>query len=84
VIGLVGWAWKGLPILGVVAGVAMLANMLAAALAGTIVPLTLRRFGADPALASGVIVTTFTDVTGYTCFLGLATLLIRFFPVSAS
>ena len=81
VIGLVGFVWKGLPILGLVAGVAMLANMVAAALAGTLVPLTLRRFGADPALASGVIVTTFTDVTGYTCFLGLATLLIRFFPV---
>lgn len=82
VIGLVGLVWKGMPVLGLVAGLAMLANMVAAALAGTLVPLTLRRFGADPALASGVIVTTFTDVTGYTCFLGLATLLIRFFPVA--
>lgn len=81
VIGLVGLFWKGLPILGLVAGVAMLANMVAAALAGTLVPLVLRRFGADPALASGVIVTTFTDVTGYGCFLGLATLLIGFFPM---
>lgn len=81
VIGLVGLIWKGLPILGLVAGVAMLANMIAAAIAGTMVPLLLRRFGADPALASGVIVTTFTDVTGYGCFLGLATLLISFFPV---
>ena len=82
VIGVIGLLWKGLPILGLVAGVAMLANMIAAAVAGTLVPLTLRRFGADPALASGVIVTTFTDVTGYGCFLGLATLLISFFPVS--
>lgn len=80
VVGLVGTFWKGLPILGLVAGVAMLANMLAAALAGTLVPLTLKLFGADPALASGVIVTTFTDVTGYGCYLGLATMLLRFFP----
>lgn len=78
-IGLIGWLWKGLPILGAVAAVAMLANMLAAAVAGTLVPLLLRRIGADPALASGVIVTTFTDITGYLCFLGLATLLITFF-----
>jgi magnesium transporter len=83
VIGLVGWLWKGISILGVIAAIAMLANMIAAAIAGTLVPLVLRRIGADPALASGVIVTTFTDVTGYGCFLGLATLLIRFFPVTA-
>jgi magnesium transporter len=79
-IGLIGLAWQRLPILGLVAGVAMLANMLAAAIAGTLVPLGLKLFGADPALASGVIVTTFTDVTGYGCYLGLATLLLRFFP----
>jgi magnesium transporter len=79
VVGLIGLIWQGLPILGVVAGVAMMANMIAAAAAGTIVPLVLRRIGADPALASGVIVTTFTDVTGYFSFLGLATLLIAYF-----
>jgi magnesium transporter len=79
VVALLGLIWQGLPILGLVAGIAMLFNMLAAATAGTIVPLVLRRIGADPALASGVIVTTFTDVTGYLCFLGLATLLIQFF-----
>lgn len=82
VIGLVGLIWKGLPILGVIAGVAMLINMVAAAFAGTMVPLILRRIGADPALASGVIVTTFTDVTGYTCFLGLATIFINSFPLT--
>ncbi len=80
VVGMIGALWKGLPILGLVAGVAMLANMVAAAVAGTLVPLTLKLFGADPALASGVIVTTFTDVTGYGCYLGLATLLLQFFP----
>jgi magnesium transporter len=79
VVGLLGLIWQGMPILGLVAGVAMLANMLAAAIAGTLVPLVLRRIGADPALASGVLVTTFTDVTGYLSFLGLATLLIAYF-----
>jgi magnesium transporter len=73
-IGGIAWLWEGLPLLGVVAAVAMLLNMVAAAIAGTIVPLLLKRVGADPALASGVLVTTFTDVTGYFCFLGLATL----------
>lgn len=79
-VGLIAWIWQGLPILGLIAAAAMLANMVAAAVAGTIVPLLLRRVGADPALASGVIVTTFTDVTGNMTFLGLATLLISYFP----
>jgi magnesium transporter len=80
-VGLIAWLWQGLPVLGLVAAAAMLANMVAAAIAGTLVPLVLRRIGADPALASGVLVTTFTDVTGYTAFLGLATLLIAYFPL---
>ena len=79
-VGLVAWLWQGLPVLGLIAAAAMLANMVAASIAGTLVPLVLRRAGADPALASGVIVTTFTDVTGYMAFLGLATLLIAYFP----
>lgn len=79
-IGAVAAVWKGLPILGLIAAVAMLVNMLAAAVAGTMVPLVLRRAGADPALASGVLVTALTDVAGYTAFLGLATLLIGRFP----
>lgn len=77
VLGVIGWLWKGLPWLGVITGTAMLANMLAAALAGTVVPLLLKRVGADPALASGVLVTTITDVTGYGCFLGTSSLLLH-------
>jgi magnesium transporter len=75
-VGLIAFLWQGSAWLGLIAGVAMLANLLAAAIAGTLVPLGLKLVGADPALASGVIVTTFTDVTGYGVFLGLATLLI--------
>ncbi|GIV96781.1 MAG: magnesium transporter MgtE [Herpetosiphonaceae bacterium] len=75
-IALLGVVWQSNPMLGLIAGAAMLLNLIAAAVAGTVVPLTLKLFRVDPALASGVIVTTVTDVTGYTCLLGLATLLL--------
>lgn len=77
-VGMISFIWRGQPILGVIAGVAMLANMIVAAIAGTVVPLFLKLIKADPALASGVIVTTFTDITGAAAFYGLATILIRF------
>lgn len=62
------------PMFGVVAGVAMILNMICATLAGYSVPLILQRMKIDPALASGVFVTTVTDVLGFFFFLGLATL----------
>jgi magnesium transporter len=55
---------------------ALTINLSAAALAGVLVPLTLRRMGFDPALAGGVILTTVTDVIGYLSFLGLATIVL--------
>ena len=58
--------------LGLVLGLAMMANQVVAALGGVLVPLTLQRLGLDPALASGTFVTTLTDVLGYFTFLGLA------------
>ena len=60
--------------LGGVIAVAMLANIVIAGLAGVLVPLTLERFGADPAVASSVFVTMTTDSMGFLAFLGLATL----------
>jgi magnesium transporter len=56
---------------------AMVVNLFAAALAGVAVPLGLKRFGVDPAVAGGVIVTTVTDVIGFASLLGLGTLLLR-------
>jgi len=76
IVGVVGWFWKHSITLGVIAGIAMLLNMLAAALAGVLVPFTLRAFRIDPALASGILVTTVTDVAGFLFFLGLAALAI--------
>ncbi len=60
--------------LGVVIAAAMLVNLFAAGLAGALIPLTLQRINIDPALASGTILTTVTDVVGFMSFLGLATL----------
>ena len=58
---------------GLVLGLAMLGNMIIAGSVGAGVPLLLRRLGVDPAIASAVIVTTFTDVLGFLLFLGIAT-----------
>jgi magnesium transporter len=60
------------PSLGVVIGLAMIVNMIAAGTAGILVPLTLNRLKIDPAIASSVFVTTVTDVIGFFAFLGLA------------
>lgn len=62
-------------IAGVIAA-AIAINLIAAALAGVLVPLTLRRLSIDPALAGGVVLTTITDVVGFLAFLGLGTLLL--------
>jgi magnesium transporter len=48
-------------------------NLLTGAVAGTLIPLMLNRFGIDPALAGGVVLTAATDVVGFMSFLGLAT-----------
>jgi magnesium transporter len=64
---------KSLP-LGIVIAVAMLINLAIAALAGVLIPVVVRRLGVDPAIASGVILTTVTDVVGFFAFLGLATI----------
>ena len=74
----VAWATKHDPMLGLLLGMAMLCNMFVAATAGTLVPLGLRALKVDPALASSVFITTFTDVVGFASFLGLATVFLRY------
>lgn len=74
-VGVVAWAWKGNAWLGLIVGVALLANIGNAVISGVLVPITLRRFKVDPALASGVIVTV-ADIMGFLFFLGLAALLV--------
>ncbi len=72
IIGIVGYVWFGDPMLGVVLGLAMIGNLLVAGMAGILIPISLEKMGADPALASGAFVTTVTDVVGFFAFLGLA------------
>lgn len=62
--------------IGLVLGMAMVANQVVAAMGGVLVPLGLSRLGLDPALASGTFVTTMTDVMGFFAFLGLASWLL--------
>jgi magnesium transporter len=73
-LGAVVYFWFGNDELGVVIGTAMVVNFLVAALAGILIPLTLDHLDVDPAVASGVFVTTVTDVVGFFAFLGLAAL----------
>ncbi len=69
--------WFGPGKLGFVIGAAMIINLVAAALAGVLIPLTLDHYGFDPAVSSTVFVTTVTDVVGFFAFLGLAALWLR-------
>lgn len=69
---LVAWLWRGNPSLGLVVGLAMVINMVAAGLAGAAIPIAMKRFGFDPAQSSGIFLTTVTDVVGMFSFLGLA------------
>lgn len=74
----VAYLWKGNPVLGLILALAMVINLLVAALAGTLIPLALKQARLDPALGSGILVTTFTDVFGFLSFLGLATIFLRY------
>ena len=77
-VALSAWFWQGNPYLGLVIGVAMLGNLIVAAVAGVIVPMVLKTVHVDPALASSIFVTTCTDITGFLLFLGLATYFLNF------
>jgi magnesium transporter len=76
IVGLVAWVWRDNAWLGAIVGFAMLANIVNATLIGVLVPMGLKLFRADPALASGIFVTMLSDVMGFLVFLGLATILI--------
>jgi magnesium transporter len=71
--GVAAWAWFRVPGLGMVIALAMLCNLVAAALGGILIPLGLNRLRVDPAVASSPFVTTVTDVVGFFAFLAIAT-----------
>ncbi|HZP25879.1 MAG TPA: magnesium transporter [Dehalococcoidia bacterium] len=75
-LGIIAWLWKDNPTLGFVAGLSLFCNMLVAATAGVLIPMTLRRLGFDPATIAGVFDTMLTDLMGFLIYLGLATIFI--------
>ena len=77
VVGIAAKLWVGKAVFGFITGLAMVLNLIVAASAGYFVPVILKKLNIDPALASGVFVTTFTDVMGFFFFLGLATLFVE-------
>lgn len=68
--------YDGNPMLGLVIFIAMTGNLIIAGMAGSSIPLMLKRVGIDPAIASSIIITTFTDVFGFLLLLGLASKLL--------
>lgn len=75
-LGLVAWAWKGNAILGLVVGAALAVNTVIAVSIGGTVPLILKRFKFDPAVASGPLLTTVTDMCGFFLLLSLASMVL--------
>lgn len=71
--GLAVYLWRGDALLGVVLGVAMMVNLLVAAIFGSLVPIGLKVVGIDPAVASATLVTAGTDILGFLIFLGMLT-----------
>jgi len=72
--GALTYFWFDNLMLGAVIGAAMIVNMVVAGVAGALLPLCFDRVGIDPAVASGVFVTTVTDVVGFLAFLGMASI----------
>ncbi|WGV98365.1 magnesium transporter [Vibrio sp. YMD68] len=76
VIGFVAGYWFENPMLGVVIGIAIVANIICAAISGIFIPVILDKLNIDPALSGSVILTTVTDIVGFVTFLGLGSVLL--------
>ena len=74
VVALIAVWWFGDSTIGIVIALAVMINLVVAAFAGATLPIVLRRFKIDPAVAGGVLLTTITDVVGFMSFLGLASI----------
>lgn len=78
IMALIAYYWKGNYMLGIVLGLAMVVNLFIASFFGIIIPLVLKWFKIDPAVASSIFLTTLTDCIGFISFLGLATFFIKY------
>ncbi|GAX62620.1 Mg/Co/Ni transporter MgtE [Candidatus Scalindua japonica] len=74
----IAWLWKANPFLGIVIGLGMIVNLIAAGLAGATIPIIMKKLGADPAQSSSIILTTITDVVGFFAFLSFAVMFQQF------
>ena len=72
-VGAVTYFWFGDAVIASLICVAMVVNLISSAIAGIFIPIILRKFNQDPAIAGSVVVTTVTDVIGFFSFLSLAT-----------
>ncbi|MDH4022634.1 MAG: magnesium transporter, partial [Gammaproteobacteria bacterium] len=75
-LGIAAWAWKGNATLGMVVGAALAVNTVVAVSIGGTVPLILRSLKLDPAVASGPVLTTITDMCGFFLLLSLASMVL--------
>ena len=73
-VGVITYFWFGDVIIAILVCIAMVINLISSAISGIFIPIILRKFNQDPAIAGSVVVTTVTDVIGFFSFLGLATL----------
>jgi magnesium transporter len=76
-IAIIAYFWKGIPILGLVIGLAMIISVFMGTMVGVLIPLVLKRLDLDPALGSNILLTAFTDAFGFFSYLTLATVFIR-------
>jgi magnesium transporter len=75
-VGMAAFVLGGDPLLGLVVFLAMFGNLIVAGLTGSAIPLLLARWGVDPAVASSILITAFTDILGFSLLLGLATVIL--------
>jgi magnesium transporter len=75
-VGVAAYVLGGDPMLGLVVFLAMFGNLIVAGLTGSAIPLLLQRWGVDPAVASSILITAFTDILGFSLLLGLATMIL--------
>ncbi|MEN4005922.1 MAG: magnesium transporter [Methanobacteriaceae archaeon] len=73
--GIAGYLWQGDPGLGITVGVSMITTLVVAATVGGLLPIIFQRFGVDPAVASGPLITTIKDITGLFIYFSMATLI---------
>mgnify|MGYP001766893038 FL=1 len=79
VIAIIAYFWKGIPILGLILGMAMIFSIFAGTMAGVLIPLALKKLDLDPALGSNILLTAFTDAFGFFSYLTLATIFLKIF-----